>query len=400
MFISVHLVDTYSVWSHVALFILFCFVAAWSWMSWLQNHKIILDPATVSGEDAYYTRLMQLEPGYRPYQHVWFKYTLTETTREFDDTVDNLMMYLRQFLLDITRSRTHVAMTGPDIVELDPLYLCSNDYVRGLDMPMIGVGIDRQARRVDILVNHRNIGGSALLDLIRYGVGGPKATAGTPIPPTTALMTLLSHVYFVGSLARHLVFKPANVVRHHFQRFGYQQEWAGTLETIHRVAEDVCVASNRKRLVCWCPVVFAGTPSTISNDVGVILFSYDRGMSTDTLRTRLKRARWMVHGARNASHVGGMFSQSMMFRAATYFKSRVDLVITMSRITGENRSTHGLTSFCGTFHSAMLNPCTYPYYAYVATLGETSHLTLTVTDFELQAPSHCCLLYTSDAADE
>jgi hypothetical protein len=341
-------------------------------------------PSPVSGEDDYYTRLIQLDPAYRPYQHIWFKYNTEDRPEVFDGTVDILTTYLRQFLMDHPPRSTEMIET--DIVALDPHRLYSDAYVRGLTMDLIGVAIDRKARRVDILVNHRNIGGSSLLDLIRYGVGGPAAVSGTPILPVNPILTLLSHVYFVGSLTRHLAFKPSNTIRSEFRRFGYQQEWVGTIETIRRLADDVCLASQRKTLVCWCPVVFARMSNTTTNDVGIVLFSYDRGMSSAALRIRIQRARRMVHGARNTSHVCGLFSKAMVFKAGMYFKSRVDLVITMARITGENRSTHGLTSFCGTFHSTMMNTSTYPYYAYIATLAETSHVTLSVTDAGFHSP--------------
>lgn len=333
------------------------------------------------GEDYYYERLTATEPGFRPYQHIWLQYEQDQSFVDFREITDSIQVYLRQFLIECMHG------DGTDLLLLDAEQ-CSNDvYIRSLSLTMLGIAINDHTRRVDLLVNHRNIGGSALLELIRYGLGGPDAITDHPIPAASCFTTIASYIYSLTVLTRTLVFKHANLVRSQVRRFAYRRAWYGTTNTIRTIADEVCLAAGRDRLVCWCPVVFEKTTKRYINDIGVIVFVYDKGMSHAALRTRLRKARRMVHGARTMAAGGGTyFTRALRYHAGMYCKARVDLVISMAHVHGtNNKSAQGLRQFYGSFHSTMFTRDNYPYYAYAATIGSTTHTTITVADTGFQS---------------
>ena len=256
--------------------------------------------------------------------------------------------------------------------------------------PIQCIGVCRQGATTHLLVNHRRIGGKRLLRLLQYGVGGPAAVV--PKLRRASDFTWVQHAWgathATWAMGRHLLMEPPRrtlpdrclLFRESFPR-------RRRVDLMTHVLCKLSAAMERPTLTCWTPVVFDDA-STVQNDVGIVLFEYSSGMTTIELEVRLRTAQAMCIGSRYL----GRLSNGYLSICA---KRRVDVVLTMATITGDScTSLNELTSMCTTFHPLMYTATNYPCYAYIATLGETTHVTYSIFDEEFISKAgrlpHCC----------
>ena len=260
------------------------------------------------------------------------------------------------------------------------------DYTSPQALKYLQLKIYPETQRIDAFINHENLGGPDYIEIITRLLDCDFNDLARDDYPS-----LLKWSYSLSFLMQSIktYIRPANIcVPTTKILYTLPVPPKSVFKTkyviIHDIISKTIDASPRTELTCWIPISFRRTSARNAvNNVGVILFTFRKGMSIAELSASIESNKHTVLGSKNLMDSFATSTETGQ-ENNIHLKKRVDVVLSMLH-TKPTEVTPKLKpdKIAVYFGKEMSIDYNFPLYIFTITIGNTVHVTnsVSVPDF-------------------
>ena len=128
---------------------------------------------------------------------------------------------------------------------------------------------------------------------------------------------------------------------------------------------------NTDKLECWIPMGFIKTQNSPNNNIGILLFTFLRGMSLLEMQNQIEGNRYLLLGSYQYNKENNSVSTE------ENIKTKIDVVLTLANIIDNDIKVNWCT---GGMYAKMNINSIYPFYIWGMTMNDEAHITYSVSD--------------------
>ena len=342
------------------------------------------DKHELQGEDISYIRLQKKNKEYIPLQLGYFCLN-TYTKEAFVIEIEYIKKRVRCFITNYWK-------------DIDSNLFCEIDDesdLSNIDYCAVKVMLLRfhiESRSIYVILNHTRVGGGDYLELGSVMFNG---TTNSLInePKCKTLIDncklmyakkfcqykIMSSLLTKPSLERYL---KERIVGTKISVDGLMNEsQSGNAKRkyvlVHSIMSNIInsIDSSVNKLVCWLPLGFKKQFNSPKNNIGIILFTFVRGMTPVGVERAIKKNASMAIGSRQILIDNYKSIPKRMTTIESKIKKKIDVVLTLANIMD---TSVNVKHACGGMYYKMNTYSTYPYYVWGITLDNIAHVVYNV----------------------
>lgn len=150
---------------------------------------------------------------------------------------------------------------------------------------------------------------------------------------------------------------------------------------IYRILTNIMNSGTTKKSIkCWLPIAFEKYENCPYNNIGLLLFTFTKGMSEKELEQEIENNKFTCMGTYNFLINSYSISTTHSYYIETILKKNIDVCITLGNIIN-NEVKVDLGTFGMYYKMNMYNP-PFPYYVGGISMDNIANITYSVTDVE------------------
>ena len=332
------------------------------------------DTNEIRGEDKGYSIRKLANKDYVPVQLGCFKlntYTDTEFVSIVSKMKDRVINYVMNNWTNFDENIFDEIHNEKDLEKLD----CAQ--VKVLQIKYV-----LKTKTIYVVLNHEKVGGGDYLVLGSVMFDG--RTNSLLKEPTSSYIDVLK-THFAKYYCQYIVLSKI-LLKSSIERYEKEQIIASKIDIstmksseigtkfmlIHTIMTNIMNSTtDTDKLICWIPLGFEKTKDSPNNNVGIIVFTYVRGMTPSEVKNAIVANQMMSIGSRQLL----IDSYNSAPKSTTYIEDRlkrnIDVVLTLANILDNNVK---VDQGYGGMYFKMNYLDIYPYYVWGMTLDSTAHI--------------------------
>ena len=150
---------------------------------------------------------------------------------------------------------------------------------------------------------------------------------------------------------------------------------------IYRILTNIINSGTTKNsFKCWLPIAFEKYKNCPYNNIGLLIFTFTKGMSEIELQQEIENNKFTCLGTYNFLINSYSFSKTQSYYIEKILKKNIDICLTLGNIIN-NEIKLDLVSF-GMYYKMNMHTPPFPYYIGGLSMDNISDITYSVTDVE------------------
>lgn len=329
------------------------------------------------GEDEYYKCKLNTNKKFSPIQIGFFKIK-SKSNEEFKKFIKEMIPRVNIFIKNKWTDYDNIISEIKNINELLKLD-CTK-------IKVMKIFYNINTYSIYIIINHGVVGGGDYLELGKVLFMGE---SNSLIKYENNIINTFLKFKFIYTIFTKLFFKkPLN--RYLYDRVIYSKINLNNIQKtiiktkyllIHKLLSNIINScKNRTTLVCWLPIGFQKYNNCPHNNMGIIIFTFNKNMTYLELQNEIENNKDLCIGSHKCLIDSYNFNSTMSQHIESKIKKNIDVCITLANIYN-NKYTPHIFSF-GMYYKMNMSDPPFPYYIGGFTINNTAHISYSVTDID------------------
>ena len=339
---------------------------------------------TKKGEDDYYQHLIKKYENYNPIQLGYFKLK-TESSNDFKIIIEKMEERVENHVKNNWKNTDENIFS--EIKEIEDIKKINCDKIK-----VFIIRYHLESKSIYIMLNHSVVGGGDYLILGTVMFEG-KSNILLKEPDNSFYSRLIcsfAKLDFKYKIFKDLYFKQPRIrnnneeiIQSSINLEKLKIEYSKNIKTkyllIYKIMNNIMSSTrNTDKLICWIPVGFNKTKYSPNNNIGIIIFTFKRGMSLIEMKNVLDSNKHLAIGSRQTLIEDTNIPFIDKDRVERIIKKNIDVVLTLANII-DNKIKVDCASG-GMYYKINIADPPYPYYIWGTTMNGTSHISYNVSD--------------------
>lgn len=328
------------------------------------------------GEDRYYQEMIKINKNFEPIQLGYFKLKCN-TCDEFSNIIGLMINRVEKYVWDNWDD-----VDDPICEELNN----TNDlcYLNCKKIKVLKFLYHTNSKSIYIIINHAKVGGGDYLILGSKMFNG-KTNSLISEPNDTIIDNIVCQLYkirFMYYILSNIYFKDNrdvtkketiinSIINLKDNKLDYPNIKTKYIIIYKIMCNIMDSLINTDRLECWIPMGFIKTQNSPNNNIGILLFTFLRGMSLLEMQNQIEGNQYLLLGSYQ------YIKENNSVSTEENIKTKIDVVLTLANIIDNDIKVNWCT---GGMYAKMNINSIFPFYIWGMTMNDEAHITYSVSD--------------------